>query len=81
MLREWEGNNPKIANNQISFAFKLFGFMRRGHVWKKANTFYENICSLQTHFFTRKMFQLASFLLKLVWTFSTSNFGIGPKKN
>lgn len=52
MLGEREGKNPQTANNQISFAFKSLGFMKGSHIWRKANSFYENICSLKTNFLT-----------------------------
>lgn len=54
-LGERERNNPQTANNQISFAFKAFGFMQGRHIWRSVNTFYENICSLKTKFFTRSV--------------------------
>lgn len=54
-LGERERNNPQTANNQISFAFKAFGFLQGRHIWRSVNTFYENICSLKTKFFTRSV--------------------------
>lgn len=54
-LGERERNNPQTANNQISFAFKAFGFLQGRHIWRSVNTFYENICSLKTKFFTKSV--------------------------
>lgn len=54
-LGERERNNPQTANNQISFAFKAFGFLQGKHIWRSGNTFYENICSLKTKFFIRSV--------------------------
>lgn len=78
-LGERERNNPQTANNQISFAFKAFGFLQGKHIWRSGNTFMK-ISVLSKPNFSLEVFQLAPFSLVMVWTLSTSNFGKDLKK-